>query len=207
MPAPTLALAQEACEFARSCCELKSDNKMNPGMSKEKEGRPSVNRLERRREAYKAITQLRKEYPTRNGDLDLLHARAQAAADVGAGNCFELSAIAFMRLASKDVLPLEMVSVKDPGDHVFVVMGLARPLGEVARDMTTWGRGVFVCDPWANIYTRAYLYDNWWRVQMTKWAGNNKQVAYNGKFDKPTSEVWFTSINQGKKFVDYCLDD
>ncbi|AMV27467.1 hypothetical protein VT84_23910 [Gemmata sp. SH-PL17] len=112
-----------------------------------------------------------------------------------------------MRLASKDVLPLEMVSVKDPGDHVFVVMGLARPLGEVDRDMTTWGRGVFVCDPWANIYTRAYLYDNWWRVQMTKWAGNNKQVAYNGKFDKPTSEVWFTSINQGKKFVDYCLDD
>ncbi|AMV27468.1 hypothetical protein VT84_23915 [Gemmata sp. SH-PL17] len=85
MPAPTLALAQEACEFARSCCELKSDNKMNPGMSKEKEGRPSVNRLERRREAYKAITQLRKEYPTRNGDLDLLHARAQAAADAGPG--------------------------------------------------------------------------------------------------------------------------
>lgn len=206
MPPPSLTLAKVACDLARICCDLKSDNKWNPGMSKEKPGKPSVDRTMRQGEAYQAITKLRKEHPTTDGDLTSLADRASAAIDAGAGNCFELSAIAFAILAAQSVKPLEIVGVSEPGDHVFVVLGLGRPVGEVDPDMTTWGQDVFISDPWAHIYTRAKLYDNWWRLRMGSWANKGKKVSHKGKWDLPTQEIWFTSINKGKKRVKYVLN-
>ena len=207
MPEPSLEWARMACETARSLCTLKSDNKKNPGWTKPKENRVSVDREVRLVEAHQALLEIRAMKAETGEKFSVtIRKRAEAAMKKKAGNCTELSCIAFSILASEKVFPLELVTVKDPGDHMFLVMGLARPIGEVEKDMTKWGHKVFICDPWAHIYTRAYLYENWWRVRMTMWAEKNKKVKLKGDWKVPTDEMWFTSINQGKKEVLYSLD-
>jgi hypothetical protein len=69
------------------------------------------------------------------------------------GNCEEFSRVAFAYLKQQGVKPIHRIALREPGDHVFVV------IGKFDKDSFSyyhhddnplqWGPSSVVCDPWA----------------------------------------------------------
>lgn len=78
--------------------------------------------------------------------LQYIEAMSQAALTMGAGNCEELAAIAFMYLRNRGIRPLDYMMI--PDRHAFVVLGAdVRPANS---NFLAWTAGqAMVCDPWA----------------------------------------------------------
>jgi hypothetical protein len=77
--------------------------------------------------------------------LQFIDAMSQAALTMGAGNCEENAAIAFMYLYNRGVRPLDYMMISNR--HAFVVLGAeVRPM---RTNFTEWTSGAAVaCDPW-----------------------------------------------------------
>ncbi|MBI4849355.1 MAG: hypothetical protein HY808_12415 [Nitrospirae bacterium] len=77
--------------------------------------------------------------------LQYIEAMAMASSGIGAGNCEEQAAIAFMYLYKHDIRPIDYMMI--PGTHAFVVVGAAvRP---TSHNFNDWSTGVaMLCDPW-----------------------------------------------------------
>jgi hypothetical protein len=76
---------------------------------------------------------------------------AELAKKHSCGNCGEMTSSAFLHLHNVGIRPLDFVSLKDPADHAFVVIGRKAgtdndPFGR------TWGKDAVICDPWASGY-------------------------------------------------------
>lgn len=69
------------------------------------------------------------------------------------GNCEEFSRVAFEYLRQQGVKPLHRISLKAPGDHVFVVVGKfdkdSMSFHHHNNNPLQWGPSSIVCDPWA----------------------------------------------------------
>ena len=71
---------------------------------------------------------------------------AALAEEKGCGNCGEQTAIAFVYLLDRNVLPLDWMGLQDPGNHNFVVVGRS-PYSD-SESPASWGPEAIVCDPW-----------------------------------------------------------
>lgn len=72
---------------------------------------------------------------------------AHAAKRMGAGNCGEHAAVAFVYLHEAwRIKPLDYMTYERPGDHAFVVIG--RDGRSQPSDYHNWGQEAVVCDPW-----------------------------------------------------------
>ncbi|HHT0591773.1 TPA: hypothetical protein ACTXXA_000726 [Legionella anisa] len=65
----------------------------------------------------------------------------------GYGQCGEQSQAAFIDLIEKGVYPIDFC-VTTLGGHNLLVVG--RDLNSDPKDISTWGKNAFICDPWAN---------------------------------------------------------
>jgi hypothetical protein len=83
---------------------------------------------------------------SKNNMTRYLRMVAAVAEENGCGNCGELSAIAFVYLLNKGVIPIDWMRLQKPGDHMFVVLGRDETSDET--DTSTWGPAAIVCDPW-----------------------------------------------------------
>lgn len=89
----------------------------------------------------------------------------------GCGNCGEQSAIAFMFLYERKVLPLDIMAVKGR-DHNYVVIGRAFDEG-TGMGVAGWGEDAVVCDPWKG---KAYLAGDFY------WNMTNRNIYWNRVF-------------------------
>ena len=82
----------------------------------------------------------------RNDAGAVIGARAQAAQNMGAGNCGEQAALAFWYLQQRGVRPLDLVHFTDR-DHAFVVLGSRVDI--TPTNFVQWSVDSVVCDPWS----------------------------------------------------------
>jgi hypothetical protein len=115
---------------------------------------------------------------------------------IGTGNCLEYAVVAFDILYSGNCRPIEFVQLAYPSTHCFVVLGLARPRGNVGQSLA-WGEGVYVCDPWANIATKVGQYQAEWTSKMAKWGRAGKTIVL-GNNDGYISPENYTLPNHNK---------
>ena len=86
--------------------------------------------------------------------LQYIEAMSQAALTMGAGNCEENAAVAFMYLYNSGIRPLDYMMI--PDRHAFVVLGAE--VRATRTNFTEWTSGLaVVCDPW---YRRSELAGN-----------------------------------------------
>ena len=84
---------------------------------------------------------------------------AALAEEKGCGNCGEQSAMAFVYLLDRHILPLDWMGLES-GKHNYVVVGRTRH-GEPG-DPNTWGPEAVVCDPWkGEAYSPKMLIPYW----------------------------------------------
>jgi hypothetical protein len=125
---------------------------------------------------------------------------------LGVGNCLEMSKVAFNHLKSKNKSVARMHLGKgkalsndfDPiiykGDHVFLLVGQCfHDFDESGNKITDsnlkiksvfqFNKGVYVCDPWANIVCPVNMYAAMWEAKMSKWSRNQKYILV-GKQDR-----------------------
>jgi hypothetical protein len=89
--------------------------------------------------------------------MEHVQAIAREAAQLGAGNCGEFSAVAFIHVAARGDLPAEWIHCADH-DHQFVLIG--RDRRAPPEDWRRWGPRAVVCDPWdAAFYAIAAITD------------------------------------------------
>ncbi|MFN5288941.1 MAG: hypothetical protein ACK5E4_02480, partial [Planctomycetia bacterium] len=133
------------------------------------------------------------------------HFAFQELAGLGVGNCGEMSKLAFNHLKSKNVA-VSRISlgegekyneidrnnnpVQFKGDHVFLLVGQCfHEFDEngniIPNNVDPWidhkfkfNKGVYVCDPWANIVCPVGLYASQWEAKMQKWSSAKKFITY-----------------------------
>lgn len=194
----TLKLVEEALKHARSKLPFKSSNKLREGtMEVTFEGEEVVwDRSVRQTVANKNIGMLEDKLPRSTLSAYLLEAESARA-----GNCTQYALLAFDYLRQKDVRPVQVVQLEEPGDHVFTIAG--KIAGELAN-MSTWGKEVFVCDPWANIACDSRLYELFWILKMINWNADKKWVSVqlDGRSElewiNPLEEAWLLAIRKHK---------
>jgi hypothetical protein len=148
-PADYRKLAQEALLYVQGRVTVGSGNKLSDLLSSLGDSFICV-------AAGRSVTN---EYSTANMER-FLRLVAGAAEANGCGNCGELSAMAFVYLMDKGVLPLDWMRLQKPGDHMFVVLG--RSEGSDDKNPTTWGTAAIVCDPWkGEVYTPDMIMSKW----------------------------------------------
>jgi hypothetical protein len=74
-------------------------------------------------------------------------ASAIAAKKFRIGNCEAQASLAYCYVVEQAASPTRLMALGGDYDHSFIVVG---PKRGNFMDPTTWGDGVFVCDPWAN---------------------------------------------------------
>ena len=169
-----------ACERARSTMIYKSDNKLNLTKQYEIKG-VKLNPAQKLSEAESKLGVIRNEV---NDKM-----RADDAAQEGVGNCGEQSCIAANFLLLNNIAPLVMCNLAHPGDHVFVAIGpgISR-LDETYENFNVWPPGIYICDPWANIYCESEFYATKFHLKMHEWSRKGKAIRGFGRqgFFDPT---------------------
>src|SRR5262249_52273779 len=118
---------------------------------------------------------VKRSTPAFNDERAKVRWEALQALQARAGNCSELSAVAYKFLDEAGVRPLERVYLAAPGDHVFTVLG--RDPWSDLQDVRTWGCNAFVCDPWANLAFKAKDYPTLWVSRMMEWGAKGEKLA------------------------------
>lgn len=207
-----------ALEAARSTRLYKSANKIYlqdlQSQDNQIKNRPSPNIFhvegkevtgpKRQMEANRLVNGLRDKF---KGKVDK---KADYAAVFGAGNCTELSKIAFNFLHMHGVFPIARFCLESPGDHVFLALGgnlndirdfasrvANRPLtkSNLRTDFADWPADTFICDPWANIMCQAKDYPLAFLNKMQKWSTVGKQVSYNQEWIDPMTKGYPHSVS------------
>ncbi|MCY2936557.1 MAG: hypothetical protein NT172_20645 [Planctomycetota bacterium] len=164
-----------ACEHARSTMIYKSVNKAS--LTKQYEIRGvSLTAEQKRSKASSKLVAIR--------DLDVTSTmRGDYAAQEGVGNCGEQSRIAANFLLLNNISPLVMCSLVRPGDHAFVAIGpgVSELHDNSNRDIlcgnfNNWPRGIYICDPWANIYCESGSYATKFFNKMHQWRDKGKAI-------------------------------
>lgn len=102
---------------------------------------------------------------------------ARLALETQTGNCSELSSVAFLRLAAKQVAPIDYFAVfRGSWDHAFVVLN--RDDSIPMADFAKWSYQAVICDP---------LYDR---------SGDAGHLArwYPNMFPLKDTDVWFRLV-------------
>jgi hypothetical protein len=205
---PTQADVDQAMAVARGCRVAGSTNKwyeVSPNW-----GRTAVNaegfqkllkaatRQANARAAVGLVNGLRAVEPANNAPVQDWLNHAEAIKKTGAGNCAELSLVAFAELHRLRVRPLYWVYLSKPGDHAFTIAGYPGVPYDSnhgwGRDLSRWGHGVWVVDPWANIGCKAAQYKAAWAAKMNKWGAAGKQVSYQRQYIDPRRADWYGAI-------------
>ena len=131
------------------------------------------------------------------------------AALTGVGNCGELSMIAYHFLDLHKIHPIARFCLDGTGDHVFLALGadmndVCDPASQVQnlpflkstikRDFNDWPAGIYICDPWANIFCKASNYPLEFQHKMSSWSVKGKLVSYRGQWIKPTDQNYHLSV-------------
>ena len=175
----SIDLAKEARKYVRDM-NITASNKKREGISQKKKKTGSQtgwNREDQRLDAAWKLHYLHQIYREDNLKKNPEPVLRKAAGlindpDCRWGNCLEQAAIAYFYLVDKGVQPVWLLSLKEPGDHVFVGLGEIKEVISLER----WGSDAFVCDPWANIACRFQEYKTDWLAKMTKWAKDGKTL-------------------------------
>ncbi|MFM7131583.1 MAG: hypothetical protein ACKO0V_19710 [bacterium] len=204
-----------ALEAARSTRLHKSANKAYlidlQSQDNQIKNRPSPNKFQVGGQEITGPDRL-KEARRRIGGLRTMYDGAEEAdfaAVLGAGNCGELSKIAFNFLHMHGIFPIARFCLESPGDHVFLAMGgdfndirdLAsrvanRPLtkSNLRSDFADWPNETYICDPWANIFCKAHAYPLEFLNKMQKWSQVGKQVFYINQWIDPMTNGYPHSV-------------
>jgi hypothetical protein len=108
------------------------------------------------------------------------------ARDIRSGNCREMTAVAaYMVNRRFPTAPMHMVSVNQPGDHAFLIVGELPDRGPIAG----WSdhpasSASHVIDVWMNICCHTRDYPGQVIRKLNKWAAEGKTIAINTPFDK-----------------------
>jgi len=131
------------------------------------------------------------------------------AAVTGVGNYGELSMIAYHFLDLHKIHPIARFCLDGTGDHVFLALGADMndvcdpasrvqnlPLlqSKIKRDFNDWPAGIYICDPWANIFCKASNYPLEFHHKMSSWSVKGKLVLYRGQWIKPTDQNYHLSV-------------
>lgn len=110
-------------------------------------------------------------------DLNKIIKLAEVARKKKAGNCGEVSAIAFVELLKIErIRPLEIIHAEEGwADHAFVLVG--RKSNIPFNKPKKWTADMFVADPWANIACPANEYLKLWVEKMQKWEKKGKKIV------------------------------
>jgi hypothetical protein len=148
-PSGYLIEARKGLNYVKSKIDIGSDNKFSDMLVKLCLPRLAVREVRAQEDKYLEAGCIKPADWNRadwmNYGLEYIRAFALAAIGIGAGNCQELAAIAFMYFYDRDVLPVDYVMI--PGRHAFCVIGA--PVVPCTNNFTDWSTGTAtVCDPW-----------------------------------------------------------
>ena len=196
--------AQTACEHARSTMIYKSTNKVNVNRNYKINGE-SLTALQKR---DKAIPKLAKLH-------DLLIASnsykiaGDSAAQAGVGNCGEQRGIAANFLLLNKITPLVLCSLAKPGDHAFVAIGPGvshlqdwSNHGIQCGNFNVWPKGIYICDPWANIHCESKEYTSKFYNKMREWESKGKQLRGFGQIGSFDPSIIANCLNTNLKVFD-----
>ena len=93
-----------------------------------------------------------------------------------AGNCGEMCYLSCF-MAQKSKAPIWMVTIDDPGDHQFCILGVAKPTAKSVAEMSAMGDDSWVLDPWAGIVCRPGEFRQEFIGKMVKWTSRGKRVG------------------------------
>lgn len=113
-----------------------------------------------------------------------------------AGNCGEMCYLSCF-MAQKSKARIWMVTIDDPGDHQFCILGDAKPTAKSIAEMSAMGDDSWVLDPWAGIVCRPGEFRQEFIGKMVKWTSRGKRVGLvnaGGTYD------WHAPI--GEKYLD-----
>ncbi|MEI7923940.1 MAG: hypothetical protein WCJ40_18675, partial [Planctomycetota bacterium] len=164
-----------ACEHARSTMIYKSVNKASLTKQYEIKG-VSLTAEQKRSKASSKLGDIRK--------LDVTSTmKGDYAAQQGVGNCGEQSRIAANFLLLNNISPLVMCRLANPGDHAFVAIGtgISQLQDKINRGISCgnfrdWPAGIYICDPWANIYCESGSYATKFFNKMHQWRDKGKEI-------------------------------
>lgn len=143
-----LAHATRGLNYVKSKIDLGSDNKFGNMLAKLAIPRLAVRSAREHEDALLKAQGIPVLGPRstdwmRHG-FEYIQTFALAAGNMGAGNCQELAAMAFMYFYDRDILPVDYMM--KPG-HAFCVIGA--PVMPTRSNFIEWSTGTAtVCDPW-----------------------------------------------------------
>lgn len=197
-----LHLARETIQFARTCVPLKSDNKGYGQLGPPGKVVSGDVKLARNT----AMAELKAKMPARNCTMDDVLHYGRHVMGVKAGNCFEQCSAAAVHLAWQlrdGAHRFELVTLGDPGDHIFIAIDQQRSGAKFLKDFASWDANAVVCDPWAKIACPARDYPDEWQEKLDKWADRRLELSY-PKGDRPgwkkaNDAVWYNAVAECEK--------
>lgn len=123
-----------------------------------------------------------------------------------AGNCFEMACVAMAIAYVKYDVKLEwlfIASIRDPGDHAFLIVNDVRPTWATIPDLTAGGSEAWAIDPWANTVCKGDAYEAAFLDKMGQWAQQGKRIYYVTRrrlfrgWAEPTMPRYIAGFRQG----------
>jgi hypothetical protein len=114
-----------------------------------------------------------------------------------AGNCEEYAIVAYDYLSvNLNGALLDIVKLKDPGDHAFVVINQPKnDNGSYPKCFSEWDENAYIVDPWVKIACPAREYPKEWETKMHKWEARGLKI----NDCSPLSNEWLNTINDNEK--------
>ena len=152
-----LTAAKTTVSYVRTVLDFGSDNKFLNNVSN-----LLINKLALSK-AREMQDKIMKDSPNRDW-ATYIEAMAMTAKLMGAGNCGENAAVAFVHLRDVlRILPIDYYMYNN-FEHAFVIVG--RRADTDPTDYNTWNREAAICDPWRGISgaAPAFPYANLWFI-------------------------------------------